>query len=367
MNHKNRTCKNCLLHEKVYNVSIDENGLCNYCSGYTKHKPHGENKLLHIFEKAKKKNRSYDALVPISGGKDSTYVLYLAVKKYKLNVLTYTIDNGFMSELALQNIENAVKSCGVDHIWFRYDEVLLKKLYRTALVYSGEICGVCGTAIERTMLKISEAYRIPLILLGHSPTEDDSFTPENLYDQVRLKAILKRNPEISKKDIKRFLIYPNLNFLSSYFYTKVGRFGKKVNPLYFIPLLSENEIAQIIKNNMGWSDRDESEYTRHLDCIAEPFTNFVREKRFNYSRRICQLSNMVRVGEITREKAVQIHNDDQNNKTPQNFEIIMKKLNLTESDITQIINIKPNVFDDKVSKANHLFSIIRKVFRKGKH
>jgi hypothetical protein len=97
------TCKLCLLHENVNGVVINADGICNYCSGYSRYKPYGEEQLLRIFKKAGRKHRPYDALVPLSGGKDSTYVLYLAVKKYKLRVLVYTLDNGFMSELALKN------------------------------------------------------------------------------------------------------------------------------------------------------------------------------------------------------------------------------------------------------------------------
>ena len=108
------------------------------------------------------------------------YVSEVAVKKYKLNVLTYTFDNGFVSDFARKNIETSVKNCGVDHIWVKHDIKLISELYSTALIQSGEICGICGVGIERSMLKISEAWKTPIILLGHSPTEANSFTSENL-------------------------------------------------------------------------------------------------------------------------------------------------------------------------------------------
>jgi predicted PP-loop superfamily ATPase len=334
-----KTCIKCLMNERMQGVIIDNDGICNYCKHYKPFTPHGEDKLLKIFNNARKKKRIYDALVPISGGKDSTYVLYLAVRKYHLNVLTYTFDNGFMSDLARKNIERSVEYCGVDHIWVRHDEQLIRELYRTALIHSGEICGICGVGIERSMLKISEAWRIPIILLGHSPTEINSFTTENIYDPSRLKAILSMNRNINNEMVNRFLIYPELNFITSYLYTRSGRFGKKVNILYFINIPSDKEIGNILKKGMGWIESDQSGYTRHFDCLAEPFTNYIREKRFGYSRRLPQLSNMIRNQEITREEAVQISREDEKCSLPVNYEFVLSSFNLQESDLEKFPSV----------------------------
>ena len=364
MTNTEKKCSKCLLTDNIEGVSIGEDDVCNYCSEYTPFKPYGEETLLKIFKKAQSKKKTYDALVPISGGKDSTYVLYLAVKKYGLKVLTYTFDNGFMCELAIKNIENAVKTCGVDHIWVKHDTKFLDELYRTALINSGEICGICGIGIERSMLKISEAWKTPLILLGHSPAEDNSFTSENIYDSNRLKAILSNNSQINKNKVNRFLIFPNLNFISSYIYTKFGRFGKKVNILYYLDMPSDQEIAKIIKNEMNWLDSSHSEYSRHFDCLAEPFTNFIREKRFGYSRRIPQLCNMIRKNEITREEAININNNDKIEHLPINYELVTSRLKLNEKDINEIGNIPIHIFDDHTSKANIFFKKARIMLKK---
>lgn len=362
-----KTCKTCILSDIIDGVVINGDGRCNFCTNDSPHIPYGEQKLIRQFAKAKKKKRIYDALVPLSGGKDSTYVLYLAVKKYGLRALTYTFNNGFMSSLAVENIERATKECGVDHVWVNHNHEMLHKLYRTTLTESGEICGICGVGIERSMLKISEAWKIPLILLGHSPTENNSFTSEKIYDQTRLKTILRRNSKISEAEKSRFFIYRNLNFISSYLLTKTGRFGKKLNILYYIDLPSDKEISTILKSEMNWKDSDHSEYTRHFDCLAEPFTNYIREKRLGSSRRIFQLSNMVRSGEITREEALQTWKSDNKNLLPANYDFVTGKLNLGSSDIENIVRIPVHVFDDSVSPANKVFASARKIIKGNKH
>ncbi len=362
-----KSCSKCLLNDKIAGVIIDDDGVCNYCKNHQPFVPYGEPGLQKIFKKVKSKHRIYDALVPLSGGKGSTYVLYLAVKKYKLNVLTYTFDNGFLSDFARKNIETSVEKCGVDHIWVKHDIKLISTLYQTVLMQSGEICGICGVGIERSMLKISEAWKIPIILLGHAPTEANSFTSENIYDHRRLKAIFAKNPNINKGMIKRFLVYPNLNFISTFLFTKTGRFGKKVNILYYIDIPSDQEIGDILKNEMDWIEPAQSKYTRHFDCLAEPFTNYIREKRFGNSRRLPQLSNMIRNKEITREDAFEICLDDKKNLQPENFDLVMKKLNLSESNIQEISNIPVNVFNDKVSWSNKIFAVARGILKKHEH
>lgn len=358
-----RCCSQCLVHDDMKEVMIQEDGVCNECADFVPFKANDSKELLNYFEKIKSQKKKYDALVPLSGGKDSTYVLHLAKQKYDLNILCYTLDNGFMSQIAKDNIERTVKKAGVDHVWYRQNEEALKKMYRTALVHSGEICGVCGMAIERSMLKVSMDYDIPLILLGHSPTEDSSFTNENIYDQQRFKAILKKNPLISQQEIDNFLIFPKMNFITSFVQTKMGHFGRKINILYYEDLPSDAEIGEIIKRELDWKDVDDSGYSRHFDCLAEPFTNYIRDQRFGSSRRLPQLNTMIRNGEMTKEEAQLILDRDKESSVPANYEFIMEHLALSEEDIKGISQIPIGVFSQHQSRANQVFALARKVLK----
>lgn len=154
--------------------------------------------MLGFVEWAKKRSRGYDALVPLSGGKDSTYALYLATEVYGLSVLTYTFDNGFLSETAVANIESAVSRTGVDHLFFKPNWDVMRRLYRSTLLRSGELCSACGIQIVHGCLKVSADWNIPLILLGNSPMERGSYSPENIYDVRRFKAIVADAGEVSE-------------------------------------------------------------------------------------------------------------------------------------------------------------------------
>ena len=108
-------CSRCVLDENIPDIFFDDNGECNYCKQYdalSKDYPRGEKGQLvfeELISKIKKGSRrkKYDCIVGVSGGTDSTYLLWLC-KKYDLRVLAVNIDNGWHSEIAVNNIKNSL-------------------------------------------------------------------------------------------------------------------------------------------------------------------------------------------------------------------------------------------------------------------
>ena len=187
-----KVCNKCILTDAYPGLSFGEDGTCSMCSFEHVFEPYGEEYLMRILDAAKnKKKGEYDALVPLSGGKDSMYILYLAVKVYNLKVMTMTYDNGFVSRIAIDNMERAVEKMNVKHVVCKSDEVVLRKIYRDMLLRSGDICGACGIPIKASMFKVASDYKIPMILLGTSPLEEDSFLPDTTQDIRRFKYIMR--------------------------------------------------------------------------------------------------------------------------------------------------------------------------------
>ncbi len=358
-----KTCNKCLLDEKYPQLTFNDKGVCSLCSSNKVFKPIGEKALLEIFEAAKSKNKEYNALVPLSGGKDSTYILHLAVNVYKLKVLAMTYDNGLFSQLALENIERAIKITGVKHIFSKPDFDVQKKIYQNMLRHTGDICGACDIATKTHTLKVARDFSIPIILYGTSPLENDSFIPDSIQDIERFKYIMKISGNMTKKQINDFLIYPNLNMLRHSIYKKLGIFSKEVSPLFYIENPTDQEMGEIIKKEMGWQDETSREYSKHLDCIAEPLTNYIRNKIYGYERRKCQYSNMVRRNEITRDEAIRLFNADKIEEKPSNYSTVLNHLELTEDDINKAISYKPLTFENRTSKMNRLQTYLMKKIR----
>lgn len=125
MDQEIKRCTRCILPDTLSSVTFDEKGLCNHCRNYERDflewdriSDRKEKEFRAILKKAVSLNRPYDCLVPLSGGKDSTYALYLCTKVYKLRTLAVTLDNGFLSGPARENIKNALESCDADHIFY---------------------------------------------------------------------------------------------------------------------------------------------------------------------------------------------------------------------------------------------------------
>jgi len=360
-----RTCVKCILNDKYPNLTFNEHGECSFCDKYQHFKPLGEEVLISQLENARqiacKRKLPYDVLVPLSGGKDSTFMLYLAAIKYKLRVLAMTYDNGFLSDLALKNIQTTVKNAGVHHVFYRPDPEMLKMVYRIMFKYTGDICGTCDIGTNISILKISHDYKTPIIISGVSPLENDSFVPDSIQDIARFKFIMKQSGMISKDDINKFLIYPKLNYFTQTFMKKTGYFGRLIFPLFYIDNPMDKEMGEIIKRELGWEDSRTSEYTKHFDCVAEPFTNYMRNQIYGYERRICQYSNMIRRNEITRDHALKMMADDNLWELPGNVDHVMEYLDVKEEGLADVFNYKPLTYEKYTSKMNRLFGMMKRV------
>ena len=109
-------CTRCVQDETVPGITFDNNGVCNHCHLHDelcKIFPNDEigiQKLNKIIKNIKRntKNKEFDCIVGISGGRDSIYLLYNAVKVWKLRVLAVHCDDGFDNNIAVNNMKKAV-------------------------------------------------------------------------------------------------------------------------------------------------------------------------------------------------------------------------------------------------------------------
>jgi len=356
-----KICNKCILNDNYPGIVFDENGTCSICNEQRTYKPFGEEKLLAILKEAKNRKSKYDALVPLSGGKDSAYILHLAVNVFKMKVLTMTYDNGFFSQIALDNIKRAIEITKAEHIFRKPDLELQKKISRIMILNSGDICGSCDIGTKVNILKVAQEYSVPVILYGTSPLENDSFVPDSIQDIARFKYILTTSKEITKKEINNFLIYPNLNLFLISFYKRIGKFPKEVCPLFYIKNPTDKEMGDIIAKELDWKEDKSREYSKHFDCFAEPLTNYIRNKIYGYERRICQYSNMIRRNEISREKALELYAADKIESKPANYQKVLSYLSLTEENLATIEKIPPLKYQSHTSKIDGLFAKIMKI------
>ena len=191
-------CRNCLLPDKVPGADLDAKGICAFC------RAHGagprmdddsarrarEEDLENALRSCKGKGR-YDALVCLSGGKDSIYLLHRAKVDYGLNVLAFTTDVN-IPDVAWDNIRRTVAKLEVDHLVYRPPAGFYRKLFRHLLmnqeargaVYT--VSYVYAPLFEGDALAVALEKNIPLVLAGYSPGQPE---PERMVYEFSRELI----------------------------------------------------------------------------------------------------------------------------------------------------------------------------------
>ena len=167
-------CQNCNLPEGKLKVVLNDRGICNYCEYFEQNKKgvlniaDRERVLARKLQKIKGKYE-YDAVAGLSGGKDSTYVLYQVVKKYNLKVLAVTLDNGFLTDYAKESVINTVKALGVEHRFYKPDWDTHRRFYQIAVRKMGNPCIACAFGGYFLAIKACCENKIPFFIHGRTP------------------------------------------------------------------------------------------------------------------------------------------------------------------------------------------------------
>jgi hypothetical protein len=109
-------CTRCLLPDSFPHIQFDDSGVCNYCHSDTRFAEQREAVFTDLLDEYRGKGKEYDCIAPISGGRDSAYVLHQMVTKYGMRTLALTVDSGFITDEALNNIETITSMLGVEHV-----------------------------------------------------------------------------------------------------------------------------------------------------------------------------------------------------------------------------------------------------------
>lgn len=297
-----RICSRSVLDTTIPGIRFDENGESQFCRIYDeleKLYPIGtgkESRLNELVAKIKKagKNKKYDCILGISGGTDSVYTLYEAVK-LGLRPLAVHFDNGWNSKIAVRNIKNACKKVNVDLYTYVVDWEEFKDIQISFLKAStpdGEIPTDVG--IHATLIKTAAAENVKYILNGHSfRTEFVMPIGWTYMDGKYIKSVQKK---FGKKRLKSF---PNFTLSNMIWYNIIR--GIKVIPFLNYFDYEKAKVRKVLESEMDWEyyggHHHESTYTKF-------FQSYYLPKKFNIDKRKTELTAMILSGHITRDNAL---------------------------------------------------------------
>lgn len=152
-------------------LSFDKDGVCNACRNYeNRSKVNWEERkveLNQLLEKYRSKdNSSWDCIVPVSGGKDSTYQV-IRILQLGLNPLCVTSTTCDLSDLGRRNIDN-IKKLGVDYVEFSPNPLVRAKLNRVGLIEVGDISWPEHVGIFTIPVRAAVQFNVPLIIWGEN-------------------------------------------------------------------------------------------------------------------------------------------------------------------------------------------------------
>ena len=333
-----KTCTKCVLPETFPGIKFDEEGVCNHCLKFLalggprkleEQKRKYKAKFESLFEERRVRRDSqstkgdYDCLMCYSGGKDSTYTLDILRTEYNASVLAVTVDNGFVSERAVENIRNVVESLGVDHYLIKPRFDVLKRIFnasshsatrdlysRKALERASTICTSCMGFVKFISLRLAIEKGIPFITYGWSPGQAPiaSSVFKNNPSMVRS---MQEAVKVPMSSIVGNLIDPY--FLEERHFSDPERFPYNISPLAFLDY-SEERIFEKIKE-LGWEAPEDTD-ANSTNCLLNSYANELHIQQFNYHPYVFEIANLVRNGVMSRTDGLKRFDE------PENFQVI---------------------------------------------
>lgn len=341
MERQYRICTRCVMDTSDPLIEFDERGVCNHCTAMLARMrsvvdldpARLEATLAQVKREGRKKR--YDCVLGVSGGVDSTYLAYLA-RGFGLRVLAVHLDNGWNSELAVKNIEQALNKLGIDLYTKVLDWEMFRDLQLAFLKSSTPDCEIpTDHAIHALLYRTASREGVRYILQGMNMRTEGimpaSWT-SGAYDWRYIKAVHRRFGSVPLGDFPHFTLRDRLvNFA--------------VRRLRVLCLLNNVDYTKqkamaVLRDELGWKDYP----TKHGESIYTRFyQSYILPRKFGIDKRRAHLSCLVVSGQLARDAALEqlAHDPYLPDMLAFEREYVIKKLGLSEREFERIMAAPP--------------------------
>lgn len=346
-----QVCVRCIMDTVAdHNITFDEKGECHHCKRFDRllssrvlRGEEGQKAIQVLVNKIKRaaKEHEYDCIIGVSGGVDSTYVAYL-VKQLGLRPLAVHLDNGWNSELASKNIERILNNLGIDLVtcvldWEEFRD--LQIAFLKASTPDGEI--PTDHAIVATLWGEATRRGIRYIISGMNFATESISVPDWAYGHYDLDYINHVHELYGKVQLKTF---PRFSIWYLLLYINIIRRVRTVSILNYVDYNKENAM-KLLQSQLGWKyyggKHHESIYTRF-------YQGYILPKKFGIDKRYGHLSDLIKAGQLTREKALEEIRQPPypESMQHQDLEYVCKKLGLSQLEFNDIMRAEVKSFRD---------------------
>lgn len=291
---------------------FDENGVCLACRNYDSRKDIGWDARFNELEKLadlyRRKDGAYDCLVPVSGGKDSHYIVYIMKEILGMNPLLVNVWDPFThTKAGIENLRNISNTFNCDIFQFRISENLFRRAVRSNFEEFGHPLILVEAAIYTVPFKLAIDTSIPFLVQGENPNYEygteaiDQSTSSNHIKQVMQAVDLKfwTDRGFSKCELNLILppssdkaksIFP---IFLSYYVPWIGWEHYKVAKRYGFRDLTHE-----------WIREGNIESYDQIDTIGWLMALWLKWPKFGFSRATDIACRWIREGKVTREEAI---------------------------------------------------------------
>lgn len=356
---KIKYCKKCLFPETKPDLAFNEEGICSACTA-------AENKNIgidweerkiefnNIINHYKLKNNSigYDCLIPVSGGKDSTYQAYFMKEVCGLNPLCVCFETTNLTEVGQKNIDN-ISKMGIDLIYFKKNYDVYKKMVVESFKRVGDEMWPNHIGIFTVPVIFAVKFNIPLIIWGENPQQE--------YGGPNLDSV--KNNILNRKWLEEFggLLGNRIQDmigvdgitekeLTPYFYPsdeeieKVGVTGLFLGSYFFWDARKQLEVVK----QHGFSVKEdgpvEGTYTNYenLDEKMHGLHDYLKYVKYGFGRTTDHACIDIRNNRISREEGITLVKMYEGKYPKLSVEAFIEYSGLSKKEIDEIIDSYTN-------------------------
>ena len=319
-----RYCARCTFPENARpTIIFDEEGVCSGCRVVESKQRLDWDSREKMFRelvaeykaKAREKGQPYDCIIPVSGGKDSHYQVYLATQVYGLRPLLVTYNHGFNTRLGLRNLRNLVRSFNCDLLRVSSGLDTARRLSRYMLRRCGDVTWHYHAGIFTVPFQVAVEKRIPLILWGdHARSElTGQFRLEDMPEftnwcrqQYDMRGIeiddIVADPEsgLERHELAPFT-FPDMDLMD-----EIGVRGVYMGVYIRWDAL---QTTKMLMKDWGFAvhpgPREKTFNLYHkIDDHANEVHDYLKYLKFGYGRATDHTAEEIRAGRMTREEGI---------------------------------------------------------------
>jgi len=343
-------------------MKFDKDGVCTACRYYeTKKKidwTARKKQLEKILDKYRSKNGSnYDCIIPVSGGKDSTYQVHLITKEFKMNPLLVTFNHDWLTSVGIYNRDNLSRQFNMDHIMFTPNPEVVRRITKVSMrKLGGDFCWHCHAGIFAFTLRTALNYQIPILIYGENYIYETGMDVGNERTTQDRKYIIEK--QMKGFDVDDFIGEEGLTTSDLRSYTLPS--DEELEELGMVGLFLGDYInwdakkhVEFIKKEYGWRGAEygkeddgyiappgsvcEGAYEdyENVECKMPGVHDYLKFLKMGYGRATDQASMDIRRGLLTREEALKkvAEYDD---KRPPSLNWLLDYMDMTEDEFLDI-------------------------------